>query len=243
MSQLKVRAIVIESSNKGENDKWLTLLCKDKGKITVKARNCRKPTSKLFSCTTLFTYADFIIDDHFTFNHLVSGDIIRHFFIGCDDIKTLSIANYLLAATNNMLKHGQEENEIMYLLLKALQALDKQINDIRLIGYIFEIKSLVIIGYMPYMDNCINCNNPYIQYFHPEGMLCVDCATKESVQLMPDTYLAINTIIAYDADEVFKLKYPSRVLQQISKCSRLMMQYYTELDFHAYNFLNYLNWY
>ncbi|MBR6400466.1 MAG: DNA repair protein RecO [Firmicutes bacterium] len=243
MSKRKVRGIVIEASNKGENDRWLTVLCKDLGKISVKARACRKPNAKLFGCSALFSYCDFIIDDHLQFYQLLSGEPLTHFFVGCDDIKKLALANYFVSMTNKMLKHGQEDNEFMYFLLKALQALDKDINDIRTIGYIFEIRSLVILGFMPYMEGCIACGAENTGYFTPEGMVCPACAKDGDIRLTPETCLALSEITACDADKVFRLKYNSAVKKQLSDCARIMMNYYMNTSFHTYNVMGYVKWY
>lgn len=244
MSIRKVRGIVTEAKAKGENDKWLTVLCKDMGKISVKARGCRKPNSKLFACTSLFAYCDFVIDDHMRFYNLVSGDIIRSFFVGCDDIRVLSLANYFLEITNRLLKHGMADNDFMYLLLKALQALDRQKNDIRTIGYIFEIRTLITSGYMPYMDSCISCNSPDTEFFHPEGMLCAACAKGvKTVHLTPEAYTALLLSVSADVDKVFGLKFDNSVLKQLSACARLMMKHYLDVDFNTYNLIKYMDWY
>ncbi len=243
MSKQKVRGIVIEASNKGENDRWLTILCKDIGKISVKSRGCRKPSSKLFGCSALFSYCDFVVDDHLQFYQLISGDPLARFFVGCDDIRKLALANYFADMANKMMKHGQEDNEFMYFLLKALQALDKNVNDIRTIGYIFELRSLVILGFMPYMDNCIGCSDPHIEYFSPEGMLCPNCAKSEDVQLTPEAYLAIVEICMEPVESLFKLKYKSAVKKILSQCAKVMMYYYMHTCFGTYNVTNYIDWY
>ena len=149
LSKQKVRGIVIESTLKGENDKWLTILCKDIGKINVKARGSRKPNSKLFGCSGLFSYCDYIIDDHLKYFQLISGDNLKNFFVGCDNLKKLSLANYFADTSNRLLRLGQVDNEFMYFLLKGLQALDKEKNDLASVGYIFELRSLLIMGFVP----------------------------------------------------------------------------------------------
>ena len=243
MSVKKVRGIVIEAKPKGENDKWLTLLCKDVGKISVKARGSRRPNSKLFACTALFSYCDFIINDRLSFYSMDSGDIIRSFLVGCDDIETISAANYFLEITNRILKHGLEDNEFMYLLLKALQALDKHKNNVRLIGTVFEIRSLAVSGFMPYLDGCMRCGNGVPIYFHPEGVLCQNCTKgTDCVKLTAASYEALRDIILCPAEALFGLTYDEETANILSRCAKLMIKYYLNTDFRTYDMLKSLGW-
>ena len=243
LSKQKVRGIVIESKAKGENDKWLTVLCKDIGKITVKSRSCRKPNSKLFGCSGLFSYCDYIIDDHLGFYQLVSGDDLKHFFIGCDDLKKISLANYFVSLSNKMLKHGQADNEFMYFLLKGLQMLDKENKALCDIGYIFELRSLIILGFMPYTDECSNCGSSDTIFFSPEGALCKNCVISESIKIDPETFEAIDKIFTTPIDSVFKLRFDSETKKQLSACAALIMRHYMKTSFTDYDMYKYEKWY
>lgn len=228
MSKIKVRGIVIESSPKGENDKWLTVLGKDIGRISVKARGCRKPTSKLFACTALFSYCDFIIDDHLQFYQLSSGDIIRNFLSGCDDITKLGLANHFIRIADNFMRPNQPDNKFLYFFLKAVQALDKESENFRRLCCIFDIRAMVEAGFMPYMENCINCGAPQIEYFHAEGMLCPNCIEDvECVRLSSDAYMGLVLITCTDIDSVFKLEFTPETEEMLLKCARLMVSHYT----------------
>ena len=115
----------------------------------------------------------------------------------------------------------------MFFLLKSLQALDKKKNDNRRISAIFDIRALTIAGFMPYMDNCINCGDPHIEYFHPEGMLCPNCIDDtDCVRLTPDGYLSVVRITAYSIENVYKLEFSPQVLDEIIKCAKLMIKHY-----------------
>ncbi|MBQ9518652.1 MAG: DNA repair protein RecO [Firmicutes bacterium] len=244
MSKQKVRGIVIESSTKGENDKWLTILCKDIGKITVKSRGSRKPSSKLFGCSGLFSYCDYIIDDHLKYIQLTSGDSLKHFFVGCDDLKKLSLANYFADMTNKMLKHGQADNEFMYFLLKGLQTLDSGTNDLASVGYIFELRSLEIIGFLPCPDDsCTNCGSAETAYFTPEGVLCGACAVKNGVKIDQKALAALKNIFEEPIESVFKLKLDNEIKPVLSDCAALAMRYYMKKSYKDNDMFKDENWY
>ena len=244
LSKQKVRGIVIESTAKGENDKWLTLLCKDIGKITVKSRGCRKPNSKLFGCSGLFCYCDYIIDDHLKYNQLISGDSLKSFFVGCDNLKKLALANYFAYMTNKMLRPEQADNEFMYFLLKGLQALDSGLNDLACAGYIFELRSLEIIGFLPCPDDCCtSCGSEETAYFTPEGVLCGECAAKNGVRVDKNTLYALKSIFEEPLESVFKLKFDKDIKPVLSNCAALAMRYYMKKCFRDTDMFKDENWY
>ncbi|MBQ6554634.1 MAG: DNA repair protein RecO [Firmicutes bacterium] len=238
MSQKKVRGIVTEVKKHGENDKWLTSLCKDAGMISAKARGCRKPNSKLFACTSLFAYCDFIIDDHLRFTQVLSGDILYPFFAGCDDIDKISLGNFFLEVTNRFLKHGQEDNEFMYLLLKALQSIDKNGDSLKTAGCIFVLRAMSAAGFMPYLDACIGCGSEKAEFFHPEGLVCGSCVQKvRSVPVSPDTCKALVLIAETDINNVFKLDFDTNTQNELWKCAEIMLKHYAEAPLRTYEML------
>lgn len=241
MSQKKVRGIVIEAKKHGENDKWLTVLCKDAGIISAKARGCRKPNNKLFACTSLFAYCDFIIDDHLKFTQILSGDILYPFFVNCNDIEKLSAGNFLLEVTNRLLKHGQEDNEFMYLLLKALQAIDKDTQLLKNSAAVFVLRALTISGFMPYLDSCIGCGSQQTRMFHPEGMVCGNCAQKvRAVSVSPETHQALINIIESDINNIFKLEFDRQTQSELWQCASLMLKHYIDTPLRTYEMLDFM---
>lgn len=241
MSQRKVRGIVTEAKKHGENDKWLTILCKDAGMISAKARGCRKPNSKLFACTSLFAYCDFIVDDHMRFTQVLSGDILYPFFAGCENIDKISLGNFFLEVTNRFLKHGQEDNEFMYLLLKALQAIDKNGDDLKSAGSIFVLRAMSAAGFMPYLDACIGCGSEQTAFFHPEGIVCSLCAQKvRSVPVSDNTQKALADIAEADVNKVFKLKFDEQTQNELWKCAEIMLKHYAEAPLRTYELLDFM---
>ena len=53
------QAIVTGYTDYRDEDRMLTLFSAERGRIDCKARNCRKPTSKLLSCAQPFVFGEF----------------------------------------------------------------------------------------------------------------------------------------------------------------------------------------
>ena len=54
-----VSGVVAKSTPVGESDRMLELITKERGKITVFARGCRRPRSPLVAYTRPFCFAEF----------------------------------------------------------------------------------------------------------------------------------------------------------------------------------------
>ncbi|MDF2838868.1 MAG: repair protein RecO, partial [Evtepia sp.] len=61
---LKTQGLVLRETNYKEADKLLTVLTRDYGKRTVKARACRRKTSKLTGSAQLLVYSELTLFEH-----------------------------------------------------------------------------------------------------------------------------------------------------------------------------------
>ena len=53
--------IVLRYANYRDSDRILTILTRERGKLSAAARGCRKPNSRLFGCSELFTYGEYVL--------------------------------------------------------------------------------------------------------------------------------------------------------------------------------------
>ena len=61
MGVIKTKGIIIAQSNMGDNDKMVTILTPDLGKIGCAAKGARKPKSNLMAGTQFLCFGDFLI--------------------------------------------------------------------------------------------------------------------------------------------------------------------------------------
>ena len=61
--QHKLLAVVARATNYRDHDRILTLITRERGRLTATARGCRKPQSKLLSCTQPFCYGEYELQE------------------------------------------------------------------------------------------------------------------------------------------------------------------------------------
>ncbi len=199
-----VRGIVIHETMVGEADKIITILCKDKGKISVSAKGSRKPTNKNVSASSLFAYCDFNIYTGLKYYRLNSADIIKSFYKISYDYDKLIYANYLAEVCNKISICDTETNDILFLVINCINAMEIDKISPKLIISIFNIKLVQILGYEPVLDFCSVCGTDIedIMYFGYEGIVCKKCNTR-NYRFNDDVLYVIKFILETDIKQLF----------------------------------------
>ena len=92
--RLTTQGIVLRETNYKEADKILTVLTRDWGKRTVKARGCRRKNSKLTAASQLLVYSELTLSERGEFTTLTEADPLEQFWSVRQDLETLALASY-----------------------------------------------------------------------------------------------------------------------------------------------------
>lgn len=237
------RGIILRETNIGESNKILTLLIKDIGKLSCTARGCRNHKSKLFSCSGIFCYGDFVINTTGKYPLLEQAVPIESFYNIRTDLDTLAYATYFMEIMDRTTPDGIESNESMLLLLKALQKLNNHKNPLH-ICCIFKIKLLQIYGYIPELESCGICRVP-TDIFTAEGLVCQGCLPPNTqyIKISAAAIEAIKYIICNDIKNIFSIIIEDDLLKELSLVSDFLFNHHIDLQFKSYKFIKKLNEY
>ena len=157
---LTTQGIVLREVNYKEADKILTVLTRDFGKRTVKARGCRRKNSRLTAGSQLLVYSEMTIHERGEFLTLNEADSQQQFWSVRQDLELLALASYFAEVTENACQEGEESSELLSLLLNCLYALDTLKKPKELVKAAFELRLLALTGYEPLLDGCAVCGLP-----------------------------------------------------------------------------------
>lgn len=177
--QTKVTGIVLSVYPVGENDRRLTILTKERGKIQVFARGCRKPNHPLFGVTQPLIYCEFMITEGRRFNYLNSADGKNYFPHLKEDLENIYYSTYFAELAEYFTVEGMDERNILNLLFVTFSAMEKGKVPLPLIRRIYELKILQYYGIGMEVFQCISCGkteNLDTLSFEAGGVLCRDCA-------------------------------------------------------------------
>ncbi len=174
---LTTQALVLRVTDYNDRDALLTLLTKDNGKMTVKARGLRRKNSPLIAPCQLLAYGEFTLFEYrgmYTINEAHSVELFQHLR---RDLCKLSLGTYFAQVAEVVAQEDRPDSELLSLVLNCLFALTKLELPEMQIKAVFELRCACLAGYTPDLNGCHVCSSPDTVQFDLTGgaLLCRDC--------------------------------------------------------------------
>ena len=186
---LTIQAIVLRVTDYNDRDALLTVLSRNHGKLTIKARGLRRKNSPLIAPCQLLAYGEFTLFEYkgqYTINEAHSLEL---FTALRRDLTKLSLGTYFAQVSELISQEDLPNPELQSLLLNCLFALSKLNADERKVKAVFEMRAATLAGYMPDLFGCHICGSQNPDRFDlSEGLLeCQSCRTSGGGIRMPVT--------------------------------------------------------
>ena len=186
---LTIRAIVLRVTDYNDRDAMLTVLSRDHGKLTIKARGLRRKNSPLTAPCQLLAFGEFTLFEYkgqYTINEAHSIELFSPLR---RDLNKLSLGTYFAQAAEVISQEDLPNPELQSLLLNCLYALSHLDMSEWKVKAVFELRAACLAGYMPDLFGCHNCGNQNPDRFDiSEGLLeCHNCRTVGGGIRMPVT--------------------------------------------------------
>lgn len=177
--QYTVDGLVIRESTYGENDKRLTLLTPDRGRIHVLAKGARSLKSKYMNTTALFTYGNYEITERGEHAWLSGASVTESFYGIRNEIERLALATYVVDVVYELSGEDMGAYDMLRLALNTLFAIANDCKPRPLIKAVFEFRAMTMSGYLPDLSGCCVCGKPRAAYMYLDVMngelKCAEC--------------------------------------------------------------------
>ncbi len=146
---ITVTGMVLKQSPVGEYDRHISLLTRERGKLSAFARGARKPGNKLTAATNPFAFGSFRLYEGK--NSYTVGDAeIQNYF---EELRTDYIGAcygmYFMEVADFYTRENNDEREMLKLLYQSLRALCVSSLPDPLVRCIFECKAIAVNGEFP----------------------------------------------------------------------------------------------
>jgi DNA repair protein RecO (recombination protein O) len=229
----------------GDYDKRLTILTKERGKITAFAKGARKQNSALLACSQPFTFGEFMLYEGRTSYNVQSVNIKNYFGELRNDIKMVYYGLYFCEFVDYMTHEGNSEVDIMKLLYQSLRALLNINIGIELVRYVFELKLIALSGEAPQVFECVKCGvkEGYYRFsVKLGGVLCEGCrrAAQDSVRISTSAIYTLQYILSSNVEKLYSFTVTPEVLRELKSVIDEYRKEYVNHDFKSLELLQIL---
>ena len=205
---LKTDGLVVRQVNYKDNDQILTVLTKEHGLMTLKARGVRSRSSRLKGACQLLAYSEFTVFENRGFHTIDEANAIQMFPELRTDIELLSLASYFAQVAEVLSQEDMPNPELLSLTLNALYALCRRLCTPELVKAAFELRAACLGGYTPELSGCAVCGDPEPDRFDVRGgiLCCASCSAGEGLRLpvSPGSLAAMRYLVSCDAKRSFR---------------------------------------
>lgn len=146
---ISVTGIILKQTPVGEYDRHISLLTKERGKISAFARGARKPSNRLAAATNPFAFGVFKLYEGKKSYTVAEADIQNYFENLRTDYIGACYGMYFAEIADFYTRENNDEREMMKLLYQTLRALCAPALPNPLIRCIYECKTIAVNGEFP----------------------------------------------------------------------------------------------
>lgn len=240
---LIVTGMVLNVMPIGDYDKRITLLTKERGKITAFARGARRANSQLLAATNPFSFGEFELFEGRSSYTVAKASIQNYFRELTADFTVTYYGFYFLEFAEYYCQENNDEREMLKLLYQSLRALISPSYDNRLVRIIFELKALAVNGVGPNVFSCMKCGKKdELSWFSVRrgGIFCADCRKEvpDAVCLNESTLYTMQYVTASSIEKLYTFTLSENVLVELQKIMKQYFERYVEHSFKSLKILD-----
>lgn len=241
MGLIKTKGIVIGVANSADNDKILTILTPDLGKISVFCKGAKKTKGALLNSTEYLAFSEIIIyksaNDNYSIN---SAEVIEIFYNLRTDIEKLNYATTISKIIYDVTQENEPAVEILQLFLNTLYVLSETNKDMDLVLSIFELRLLALVGFLPNVARCVNCGAQMTEnmkdfYFSikDDGVKCEICKRldKGVLNLSKTTFSALIYVLSCESKKIFSFEIPQEAIEELKLLAQIYIAQKLEKEY------------
>jgi DNA repair protein RecO (recombination protein O) len=172
----RVSALVLKRREMGEADRLLTVLTRDRGKLTLLAKGVRKPASRKAGHIEPFTHVELLVAKGKNLDLVTQAETLEAHRRLREDLWRSSWAYYVAELADAFIQDEDPHELLFDLVLETLGRLDRGEEASLAVRYC-ELHLLSLVGYQPQLFRCVQCGDllkPETNFlsFERGGMLC-----------------------------------------------------------------------
>lgn len=146
---ITVTGMVLSQMPVGEYDRRISILTKERGKISAFAKGARRPGSRFMAATGPFSFGQFKLYEGKNAYNVAEASISQYFEELRADYIGAYYGMYFLEVADYYTRENNDEREMLKLLYQSMRALISPSLPNRLVKCIYELKAIAVNGEYP----------------------------------------------------------------------------------------------
>lgn len=221
----------------GEYDKRITILTRERGKISAFARGARRQGSQLTAAANPFAFGEFEVYEGRSSYTVGKASISNYFRQLVEDFENVYYGFYFLEIADYYTRENSDEIHMLKLLYQSLRALENEHLPNRLVRCIYELKALVVNGEYPNVFSCMGCGTQEgLSWFDSQrgGVLCQSCrGSKKAIPVDASSLYALQYIVTCSIEKLYTFTVSQEVLESLERIMRDYMGRYIDRTFRS----------
>ncbi|MBE6940719.1 MAG: DNA repair protein RecO [Ruminococcaceae bacterium] len=238
---LTIQAIVLRVTDYNDRDALLTVLTRNHGKLTIKARGLRRKNSPLIAPCQLLAFGEFTLFEYrgmYTVNEAHTIELFQNLR---RDLTKLSLGTYFAQVAEVISQEDLPNPELQALLLNSLYALSALNLPESQIKAAFELRAACLAGYTPDLFGCHSCGAEFPDRFDlSAGQLeCSRCGGMGGgirMPVNPGIIQAMQYICGCDPKKLFQFSLGTENLEKLANLSEGYLATQLERGFSTLDF-------
>ena len=239
---LTIQALVLRVTDYNDRDTLLTVLTKNYGKLTIKARGLRRKNSPLVAPCQLLAFGEFTVFEYrgmYTINEAHSIELFQGLR---RDLQKLSLGTYFAQVAEVISQEDLPNPELLALTLNCLYGLSSLDLSEQIIKAVFELRVACLAGYTPDLFGChaCGCQDPDRFDLSAGRLECASCRSADSDGIrMPvsrGTVDAMHYIVNCDTKRLFSFQMGPSSAEQLYQLAETYLTTQLERGFSTLDF-------
>ena len=178
------KGLVLSELQWGENDKLLSVLTAEYGKISVLLKGGSSLKNKAAAASMPLCYSEFVTADRGGRPWIREARELEGFANIRVSLEDTATALYICEVACEVCVENGDESEMLQLVLNTLYALDRGLKPREIIKAAFELRAAAVCGFTPDLVNCSECGKEESEIMYldvMDGVMhCAECRRRHN---------------------------------------------------------------
>lgn len=224
---IKTKALVVRAANSGDNDRMLTAVSADLGKISISAKGVKSLKNPNSSAANVLCYSDFVLKEGRDIYSLSSAECVESFYKLRNSVEGVAYGAYFAALLESTSQAGMPAPDELRLTLNTLHVLMNRPQDGALLKLVYELRLCEILGIAPYISEECQCGAEAKYFDIAEGETCCGVHKSEnSPMLSKGEMTVIEYILTSELKDALFFTSPKAIVSRLSEISERYLRFH-----------------